>query len=147
MELVRALEAQGLALYAEKKCSDVSHNTAKCLFAFIYKYEEILPELNLAKGKLDLAYKSKNVDEFQVALCEFRAAARKIVDVKKALKSRRKMKRLKIHVDLFVSALRKAEFVERTIEGGERWMKESAMSPAQLRAARNASLRMQMAWG
>ena len=147
MELVRDLECRGLELQQQGKGKEVSHKTAKILFAFIYLYQGVAPALNAAKSKLDLAFQSKDVPGFETALQEFREASGKLYEVKAKLKSRRKLSRLTIHSDLFLDAMKKISFYENTISGGEQWLKEARMTPAQLEASRKASIRMQMRWG
>jgi hypothetical protein len=147
LEAVRELEKQGLELKAQKKGSESAHNTAKYMFEFIYLYESRLHELNVAKGKMDVTNQAQDVEGFKTALIDFKHIVFQLTDAKRKFKARRTQQRLKIHSDLYHETLRKINFLEGTIKGGERWVKESAMSPAQLAAARKASVRMQMAWG
>jgi hypothetical protein len=142
MELVNDLEQQGLKLKAENRGSEVSHNTAKILFAFIHKYQEILPQLNPIKKQLDDAYQSKDLDAFETALSNFKHVSYKLYDEKRALKSRRKMSYLKIQNDVFQETLKKINYLESTITNSEHWLKYERMSPA-----KRARVRMSMMWG
>ena len=147
LKIVRDLEKQGLELKAAKRGSESSHNTAKYMFEFIYAYELHLPALNIAKGKLDAAYIAKDVSEFEIALREFKHEVFQIREEKKKFKARRNQKHLKIHENLYYETWKKIDFIEDTIRNGEKWVKESSMSPAKLEASRRASLRMKMRWG
>lgn len=148
MELVADLEKQGLALLAnDSRRYQQAGLTAAKLFAFIYLYQSLLPELNEAKGRLDTAHKNENLNDFNLAMADFKRAASKLATAKKELKARRKLCRFKIHIDLFNSAMSKIQFIENNIANGERWAKRAAMSPAQRSAAAKASARMSAAWG
>ena len=90
LELVKDLERQGNEFFAANPPNNYysAQMTAKCMFAFIYAYEEHLPAMNLAKGKLDEAYKTNNIEDFTKALWDFKCSARKITDLKAAFKSK-----------------------------------------------------------
>lgn len=147
LEAVRELEKQGLELKAQNRGSESSHNTAKYMFEFIYLYESRLVELNLAKKKMDVANQANDTEGFKTALQEFKHIVFQLTDAKRKFKARRRQRHLTIHKDIYLSTFNKINFLERTITCGERWLKESAMSPARLAAARNASVRMRMSWG
>ena len=147
MELIKELERQGKELQAQNRGTEASHNTAKYLFAFIYLYQEHIASLNEIKAKLDAALQANDTETFQKELWAFKNIVSVLTPAKSALKSRRKQKRLKIHSDLFLNTINKIAYLENTITGGERWLKESSMSPAQRAAAKRASVRMQMRWG
>lgn len=142
------LEKQGNEIYEKNpRRYDIAKKTQDALYTFIRAYQEILPELNKHKIEIDKAYKEKNVDEFEKHLKEFRDIAANVSFLKAKLKSRRKMRRFKIQTPLFEESLRKINFLENTIEGGEKWLKRQRMSPARQDAAEKARVRMQQLWG
>jgi len=149
MALVKGLEARGNVIFNEKKTNtyQISKKSAECLFAFIYKYQSILDDINDIKARLDDAFVNVDVSAFEKTLNEFKNVAYGIWTEKKKLKSRRKLAHLKIHSDLFNDAYRKIAFVENTITGGEKWIKQQLMSPSRRIAAEKTSVRMKMMWG
>jgi len=142
------LEKQGNEIYEKDlRRYDAAKKTQDALYTFIRAYQEILPELNKHKKEIDEAYKAKDLEKFEEHLREFRHIAFGIRDLKAKLKSRRKMRRFKIQTPLFEETLNKINFLENTIEGGEKWLKRQRMSPARQDAAEKARIRMQQMWG
>jgi hypothetical protein len=148
MELVKSLELQGQEIFNKNPGAyPVAENTTKCLFNFIYKYQEVVPELNTAKAKLDTTYLAKDSINFEKSLDEFKTAFYKLYEVKRALKSRRKMKHLKIHKELLNNALNKIASLEHIVTSSEHWLKRAGMTEKQRNAADATSQRMRMMWG
>jgi hypothetical protein len=145
MQLVHDLEEQGKKIFVARGKETSSEITAKCMFAFIYLYQELLPALNAAKAKLDETFKNKDVKNFSASLIEFKQVAHKLWDLKRKFKSRRRY--LKIHLSLMDETRNKIACLEQVIIDGEQWIKESSMSPAKLEAARKTSMRMRLMWG
>ena len=142
------LEKQGNEIYEkDPRRYDAAKKTQDIMFAFIRAYQDILPEMNKHKLEIDKAYKEKDVEKFEEHLKEFRQIVVSVMDLKAKLKSRRKMRRFKIQTPLFEETLRKIQFLEDTVESGEKWLKRQRMSPARQDAAEKARERMQRLWG
>jgi hypothetical protein len=148
MELVKDLESQGqLLLLKDSRRYQQAGLTAKKLFAFVYAYEGELKEINELKVKLDSAYIAVDLDSFERVFEDYKKVIRKLFVVKKELKARRKLRVFGIHQDLMANALKKIRVLEGVVSNGERWIKNTRMTPKQREAAMNASIRMSAMWG
>jgi flagellar hook-basal body complex protein FliE len=136
--------------YSHKYYAATFQWTKKKMELGIYLHDKIIPAFNKVKKNLDIAYKEKNIEDFEKYLKELDDTLRTPeFNLTKALKiaKQKTATTFKVSSPYQQKLIASLDWVKSALEGAQHTLKQMKMTPAQRDASAKASANMRARWG